>query len=411
MFLVKGKQLMDKQNENSTPVRIKQTRGYIPLFFMLSVVLLGLSVYCVVYAYTSKMTGIPATVFYVAGVIGIVFFAYSAFDNLFQTIQPKNALIIGDDGFADFTVGGVGVGNISWDNVKSVRTERSRDGRLLVIELNDMNSVYDNAPKSVQKAIDRADGLTANSIAIRQIDVTERVTKIEEIFKAHIGVLKEREMHKNAEEDNSKTKVMNDEEVREFFRAINDRAGNRAVDKPLNDEDGHAAKKPKHLADDEDDDVLIAAQDMSPHDANAVPEKQDTASDTYSLPTDDKDEELPPPVPSEEAESSEADENTIGQKAGNELQSSDENDVAPEPVKEKVSEAKPSDAAGIDSLLESVIPASRKESNARNLDELLTKFNDDLKNGTSKLNDKERDELTNELTAMLEKIKRKKNKK
>ena len=73
---------MDKQNENSTPVRIKRTRGYIPLFFMLSVVLLGLSVYCVVYAYTSKMTGIPATVFYVAGVLGIVFFAYSAFDNL-----------------------------------------------------------------------------------------------------------------------------------------------------------------------------------------------------------------------------------------------------------------------------------------------------------------------------------------
>ena len=72
---------------------------------------MGLSVYCVVYAYTSKMTGIPATVFYVAGVLGIVFFAYSAFDNFFQTIQPKNALIIGNDGFADFTVGGVGVGN------------------------------------------------------------------------------------------------------------------------------------------------------------------------------------------------------------------------------------------------------------------------------------------------------------
>ena len=58
-----------------------------------------------------------------------------------------------------------------------------------------------------------------------------------------------------------------------------------------------------------------------------------------------------------------------------------------------------------------MIPTSKKENKSSNLDELLTKFSNDLKNGTSKLNEKERDELTNELTAMLEDIKRKKNKK
>lgn len=393
---------MDKQNENSTPVKIKRTRGYIPLFFMLSVVLLGLSVYCVVYAYTSKMTGIPATIFYVAGVLGIVFFAYSAFDNLFQTIQPQNALIIGNDGFADFTVGGVGAGNIGWDNVKSVKTERSKDGRLLVIELNDMNTVYDNAPKAAQKAIDRADGLTDNCIVIRQIDVTERITEIEKAFNAHIGASKEREMHKNAEEDNSKTKVMNDDDVKAFFNAINDRAD-------AHTEDNHAMRKPKHFADDENDDVLIAAQDMSLHDKNAVPEKQDAVIDTASLPSDGKTEEIPhsPEITEMPATKEELKE----QKAEKELSATAENVAAPEPQAEKAPEAKPSDITDIDSLLDSVLPASKKESKSSNLDELLAKFSSDLKNGTSKLNDKERDELTNELTAMLEDIKRKKNKK
>ena len=406
---------MDKQNENSTPVRIKRTRGYIPLFFMLSVVLLGLSVYCVVYAYTSKMTGIPATVFYVAGVLGIVFFAYSAFDNFFQTIQPKNALIIGNDGFADFTVGGVGVGNIGWDNVKSVKTERSKDGRLLVIELNDMNTVYDNAPKAAQKAIDRADGLTDNRIVIRQIDVTERVTKIEEIFNAHLGASKEREIHKNAEEDNSKTKVMNDDDVKAFFQAINDKTNTHTDDKPAHTEDKRTVRKPKHFADDEDDDVLIAAQDMSLHDANAVPEKYDTAEDIASSTSSENNEELPLPAHAEEktenAEKPQEKERLIEQKAEKTASSTAENEVVPESKKEKAVEEKPSDIDDIDSLLDSVIPTSKKENKSSNLDELLTKFSNDLKNGTSKLDEKERDELTNELTAMLEDIKRKKNKK
>lgn len=400
---------MSNQTENSTPVRIKQTRGYIPLFFMLSVVLLGLSVYCVVYAYTSKMTGLPAAVFYVAGVIGIVFFAYSAFDNFFQTIQPKNALIIGNDGFADFTVGGVGIGNVSWDNIRSVKTEHSKDGRLLIVELNDMDTVYDNAPKAAQKAIDRADGLAANCIAIRQIDVTERVTKIEEIFNEHLDALKEREMHKNAEEDNSKTKIMNDEDVKALFQSSNDQTGNRTE---ALTEDKDTAKNPRRFADDEDDDVIIAAQDMSLHDANAVPEKQGTAKDAASLPSDEKDEQLTLHTTAEEkTEKAEVKEKPIEQKVEKELYSAAGDDAAAEPKKEKAPEAKCSDIADIDSLLDSVIPTAKKESKSSNLDELLTKFSNDLKNGTSRLDDKERDELTNELTAMLEDIKRKKSKK
>ncbi len=88
-----------------------------------------------------------------------------------------------------------------------------------------------------------------------------------------------------------------------------------------------------------------------------------------------------------------------------------ENEVVPESKKEKAVEEKPSDIDDIDSLLDSVIPTSKKDNKSSNLDELLTKFSNDLKNGTSKLDEKERDELTNELTAMLEDIKRKKNKK
>ena len=278
-----------------------------------------------------------------------------------------------------------------------------------------MNTVYDNAPKAAQKAIDRADGLTDNRIVIRQIDVTERVTKIEEIFNAHLGASKEREIHKNAEEDNSKTKVMNDDDVKAFFQAINDKTNTHTDDKPAHTEDKRTVRKPKHFADDEDDDVLIAAQDMSLHDANAVPEKHDTAEDIASSTSSENNEDLPLPAHAEEktenAEKPQEKERLIEQKAEKTASSTAENEVVPESKKEKAVEEKPSDIDDIDSLLDSVIPTSKKENKSSNLDELLTKFSNDLKNGTSKLDEKERDELTNELTAMLEDIKRKKNKK
>ena len=215
--------------------------------------------------------------------------------------------------------------------------------------------------------------------------------------------------------DNSKTKVMNDDDVKAFFQAINDKTNTHTDDKPAHTEDKRTVRKPKHFADDEDDDVLIAAQDMSLHDANAVPEKHDTAEDIASSTSSENNEDLPLPAHAEEktenAEKPQEKERLIEQKAEKTASSTAENEVVPESKKEKAVEEKPSDIDDIDSLLDSVIPTSKKDNKSSNLDELLTKFSNDLKNGTSKLDEKERDELTNELTAMLEDIKRKKNKK
>lgn len=380
---------MDRQTEENNIIKLRRTRGYIPLFLMLSVVLLALSIYCVIYAYTTKLSGTSTAIFYIAGIIGTLFFAYSAFDNLFQTIQPKNALIIGSDSFADFTIGGVGVGDVSWDNVVSVKNERSKDGRLLIIELADLQSVLDSAPKAAQKAILNADW-GDNVIAIRQMDVEERFVKVEELFKMHIEESKKRAERENAKNDNSKTKVITDADVDSLLRSMREEEAKKQqaaeASEPADENQTEAespaneAEKPYEIdiaesepvileeAEDttEDDDVKIIDSEISEPEQEAIPEEtpeiQPVAEEIIPEPSNAKDEEKP---------------------------SKDEE-------------------IDLDALLESIQPKKKSE-NKSDLDDLLSKFNDELRSGKSTLNDDERDMLTNELNALLADIKKKKN--
>jgi len=362
---------MDKQTDEKDIIKIRRTRGYIPLFLMLSVVLLALSIYCVIYAYTTELNRTSTVIFYVAGAIGILFFTYSAFDNLFQTIQPKNALIIGEDGFADFTIGGVGIGMVKWDNIKSLKTVRSKDGRLLMIELNDFNAVVDDAPKYAQKAVMRADW-ELNSIAIRQIDVAERLANIIDIFNKHINAV----THTPSEEDNCKTKVMSDADVKSLFHALSEQEEKTPV-KP-------AQKEP------------APARQASPS-RRAEPNVQvaDAFSETVAIP------EIPTPAKEEP-------------KANGDINSVDErlDEMTKDHEPEKTEESRPAETKkidDIDSLIDSIKTDSKAKNGLNGIDSLMSKFGDELKSGKSKLNDSERNELADELTALLEDIKKKKN--
>lgn len=342
---------------------------------MLSVVLLALSIYCVIYAYTTELNSTSTVIFYVAGAIGILFFTYSAFDNLFQTIQPKNALIIGEDGFADFTIGGVGIGMVKWDNIKSLKTVRSKDGRLLMIELNDFNAVVDDAPKYAQKAVMRADW-ELNSIAIRQIDVAERLANIIDIFNKRINAV----THTPSEEDNCKTKVMSDADVKSLFHALSEQE-----------------EKAPARAKSEQKEPAPVKQTAPSRRAEPSVQDADTFSETVAIP------EIP--ISQKEEPKANGDINSVDERL-------DEMTKDCEP--EKVEEIRPAETKkidDIDSLIDSIKTDSKAKNGLNGIDSLMSKFGEELKSGKSKLNDSERTELADELTALLEDIKKKKSNK
>ncbi len=359
---------MDKQIDEKDIIRIKRTRGYVPLFLMLSIVLLALSIYCVIYAYTSNLNGASSAIFYIAGAIGILFFTYSAFDNLFQTIQPKNALIIGSEGFADFTVGGVGIGMVKWDNIKSIKTVRSKDGRLLMVELNDFNAIVDNAPKYAQKAVMRADW-DDNSIAIRQIDVAERLSVITEMFNKHINAAG----HNNSEEENSKTKVMSDADVKSLFHTLSEQEEAAPV------EAKQEKKEPRRFEE-------------------LQGEVADSLSETAAIPDI--------PAPSEDEPKLYDDVNDVDESKQEKPKAKRQTDT--ESIKSENVHTSAPKIDDIDSLIDTIKSDSKAKNGLSDIDNLMSKFSEELKSGKSKLNDSERTELADELTALLEDIKKKK---
>ncbi len=309
-------------------IKIRKTRGYTPLFLILGIILLGFSVYCVCYAYTSQMTGTPLILFYAAGGIGTMFFTYSTFDNLFQTVSPKNALIIGNESMADFTVADIGVGEIRWDNIKNIQRMPSKKCDILVLELHDLESVTENAPSAVQKAILRSDW-GENSIAISQADIEMKLSELESLIHQRIGRFKENVENSS---DNGKTKVMTDDQFKSL-RPVEAKPDVKEEEKPEADYRSELAK--------------IFAEDEAP-------EKSEEESATAESATYQANETGTPEITEAKAE------------------------------------------------------VKTKENNSlSNVEDLLSDFSAKLKNGGKALNESERNELTEQLNALLENLNKK----
>ncbi len=360
---------MDKQNKNI--IKIQRARGYTPLFLALSIILFVLSVYLFVYAYTTNLQNVTKIAFYVAGAIGAIFFAYSTFDNLYQTIRPKNALIFGRRAFADFTVGGVGIGKIEWSNVKSVKTERTQNGNVLIVELFDMDAVLDSAPKAAQRAVENSDW-EDNCIVIRQTDITEPLSKVEGIILERIAPIKQAPKYSTPSDEREKTKIMSDESVKKLLDSLNSNENDveltrtqniDAVVKSIKTDEKKASQKPdlsKTRAISIDDNLatetlaLIFGIEQEPE--HEQPKKEDYEKTTVFTTVE---EEAP------------------------------EFSVSSEIIKPVEDTKKPESADSKDDELES----------------LLSRFSSELKSGGKALDDKERDALTNELSAILDDLK------
>ncbi len=361
---------MDKQN-NKNIIKIQRARGYTPLFLALSIILFVLSVYLFVYAYTTNLQNVTKIAFYVAGAIGAIFFAYSTFDNLYQMIQPKNALIFGRKAFADFTVGGVGLGKIEWSNVKSVKTERTQNDKVLIIELFDMDVVLDSAPKSVQKAILNSDW-EDNCFVIRQTDITERLSKVEGIILEHITPAKEEPKYSNPSDEREKTKIMSDDNVKKLLDSLNSNENEveltrtqniDAIVKSIKTDEKKASQKPD----------LAKTRAISIDDNLA----NETLASIFGIEQEPEDEQ-----PEKEL----FEKTTVFASALEEAPETFSSTQSKEPIED----TKKSEAV---------------DSKGDELDNLLSKFSAELKSGGKVLDDEERDALTNELSAMLDSLK------
>ncbi|MEG1743616.1 MAG: STM3941 family protein, partial [Clostridia bacterium] len=168
--------------EHENLKKIKFSRAYTPLFLMLSLFLLGLSIYCVFYPVGLTLEKPVALTFYIAGGIGALYFAFSSFNYIFQLISPKNAIILSPEGFADFSFCGTGAGFIEWSNIKTVKIATTKHGKLFGLTLVNPDLVLTDTSKTVAKAIKRNIDAKLPEIIIRQDDLSINLNELLELF-------------------------------------------------------------------------------------------------------------------------------------------------------------------------------------------------------------------------------------
>lgn len=163
-------------------IKIKKSRFYTPVLLIFSVILLALSIYCIIYPSGKALSQSVALTFRIAGGAGAAYFAFSFFNYFFQLISPKNALVISDDGFADFVTGGTGVGFVEWKNVCSVTPVKTKNGSYLGIGLVDTDALELNPKGAAFRALNQNKENNLPEIIISSSDIDMRISELNRLF-------------------------------------------------------------------------------------------------------------------------------------------------------------------------------------------------------------------------------------
>ncbi len=172
---------MDNMNAKESEVfRIKKSRNLTPLLALLAFLMACASVYLLYIYFTLDLRQPFETLFLVVGGVSAVYFTVCFFNLLYQSISPKNALLISEDGFLDLVNGGCGVGFVSWANVSRLEMAGG-DKPYIGIGLLASENVTENAPQKLVSLIESRTENGQAELMIRPFDIS---CSLEEAYSA-----------------------------------------------------------------------------------------------------------------------------------------------------------------------------------------------------------------------------------
>ena len=108
--------------------RIQRRSALLPVLAILSLLMTGASIFCIIFPYIKKFDDMLFYAFLAVGGIGLLYFSYMFASSVYRIFIPQNALLIDENGFCDYTVCQAGTGFVPWSNVDSIKRRSPTNG-------------------------------------------------------------------------------------------------------------------------------------------------------------------------------------------------------------------------------------------------------------------------------------------
>lgn len=168
------------------PYRIKKKQNNLPLYAMLSLLMLIMSAVCLFASFIpffeSTLSAFFLKMLMIIGGICTLFFAFSSSYIIFNIVSPPVGIIIKENGFYDYTMASGGVGFIPIEAILSLKLFGSKNKHFLGIKLHNeyLEQIGDTRYAKREIASNIESGMPA--IIIRQSDICISVKKLLDVM-------------------------------------------------------------------------------------------------------------------------------------------------------------------------------------------------------------------------------------
>lgn len=167
--------------------KIQRRNASLPVMALLSLVMTGASVFCMVFPYVKKFDELLFYCFTGVGVIGLLYFSYMFASTIYRIIIPQNALVMDESGFCDYTVCNVGTGFVSWNNVLGIKVFGPENAPLLGITVRSLEELDGVPSDKVYREFAENAKTGVPEIIIKQSDIKIPLRQLERAMKRAAG--------------------------------------------------------------------------------------------------------------------------------------------------------------------------------------------------------------------------------
>lgn len=160
----------NKAGKLNSIVKIKKSRSLLPLMAIFTMFLSALSVYCLLLPFAKNIVKPLDIAFYIVGGLGSLYFITYFFIFVSRMINPKNALLVSEEGFLDLINGETGAGKVLWNNV-SLLEIRGNDRPYIAIGVINYEPILKKGSKQLKEQILRRNEKGLPVLMIRPFEI------------------------------------------------------------------------------------------------------------------------------------------------------------------------------------------------------------------------------------------------
>lgn len=173
---------------NDGITRIQRRSAPLPLLAILSLLMTGASIFCIIFPYIKKFDDVLFYAFLAVGGIGLLYFSYMLASSIYRIFIPQNAMLIDENGFCDYTVCQRGTGFVPWSNVESIKVFGPEDELLLGVTLKSIDRLEEIPDKRVYKELSDNMKTGVPEIILKQSDVKMPLRQLERVMLRAAGL-------------------------------------------------------------------------------------------------------------------------------------------------------------------------------------------------------------------------------